>query len=141
MRYRQYSPEERNEAIEAVDSGLRVSEVSRILEIPDATIRSWLARGEFNQGLGCARIRPKGKCPRRQVPKDPFPEGVEMARDRDPQELERELRDLRRKNAYLEDKVAYLTALYEIVHERPEAIAKKNDSGRSPGSSGTGMAT
>ena len=59
------------------------------------------------------------------MPKDPFPYGVEMASIRNPDELLRENKDLRKKVAYLEDKVAYLTELYKVISEEPERIIKK----------------
>ena len=59
------------------------------------------------------------------MPKDPFPYGVEMASIRNPDELLRENKDLRKKVAYLENKVAYLTELYKVISEEPERITKK----------------
>lgn len=141
MTYRKVSRQEKIEAVEAVNNGLRIAEVAKILGIPSTTISNWLAKDEFNPDKEYVRIRAERKGVGRPAPKDPFPEGVEMARSRDPQELERELRDLRKKNAYLEDKVAYLQALYEIIKESPETISKKNDAGRLQESSGTDIPT
>lgn len=45
--------------------------------------------------------------------------------DINPDELLRENKDLRKKIAYLEDKVAYLTELYKVISEEPEKILKK----------------
>ncbi len=74
------------------------------------------------------RSRLKVKPRSRHVPKDPFPYGVEMASIKNPDELQRENKDLRKKVAYLEDKVAYLTEWYKVISEEPERILKKNDS-------------
>ena len=141
MGYRKLSRQEKLEAVEAVNSGMRITEVARILGVPDTSISNWLAKDEFNPDKEYVRIRAERKGVGRPAPKDPFPEGVEMARSRDPQELEREIRDLRKKNAYLEDKVAYLQALYEIIKESPETISKKNDAGQSQESSETDTPT
>ena len=51
-----------------------------------------------------------------------------MASIRNPDELLRENKDLRKKVAYLENKVACLTELYKVISEEPERIIKKNDS-------------
>ena len=141
MGYRKLSRQEKLEAVEAVNSGMRITEVARILGVPDTSISNWLAKDEFNPNKEYVRMRAERKGSGRHSPKDPFPEGVEMARSRDPQELEREIRDLRKKNAYLEDKVAYLQALYEIIKESPETISKKNDAGQSQESSETDTPT
>ena len=54
-----------------------------------------------------------------------------MAANKNPEELAREVRDLRRKNAYLEDEVAYLKKLYEIMTgKKSDEAPKKKDSRR-----------
>lgn len=133
--------QEKIEAVEAVNAGMSIADVSRVLGRPCTTISNWLADGEFNPDGKYVRLRKGRKGLGRHRPKDPFPEGVEMAADRDPEELAREVRDLRRKNAYLEDRAAYLQALFETVGEDPLGIAKKNDAGRSRRSSGRDMGT
>jgi transposase len=135
VEYRKLSRKEKIKAVEDVNNGMRISEVAKILGIPKTTISNWLAKEEFNPDKEYVRIRAERKGSKKHAQKDPFPEGVEMARNKDPQELERENRDLRRKNAYLEDKVAYLEALYEIIKESPDTISKKNDAGQSQRSS------
>ena len=63
--------------------------------------------------------------------KDPIPEGIAVAANKNPEELAREVRDLRRKNAYLEDEVAYLKKLYEIMTgKKSDEAPKKKDSRR-----------
>lgn len=141
MIYKKLSRQEKIEAVKAVNSGMSIAEVARILDIPDSTIANWMTKEEFNPDTEYVRIKKERKEARRVSAKDPFPEGVEMAKNKDPEELERELRDLRKKNAYLEDKVAYLQALYEIIKESPETISKKNDAEQSQVSSMTDTQT
>jgi len=43
-----------------------------------------------------------------------------------PDELAKENRDLRKKAAYLEDKVAYLEKLYELIDISSDKTAEKN---------------
>ena len=51
-----------------------------------------------------------------------------MAAKTNPEELAKENSDLRRKNAYLEDEVAYLKKLYEVMlKEKSEDAPKKKD--------------
>lgn len=135
MSYRICSKKEKIEIVEAVNSGMSVLEVSKLTGIPVRTISNWRTKDEFNPDTEYVRISKERKGARIHAPQDPFPKGVEMARNKDPQELERENRDLRKKNAYLEDKVAYLKALYEIIKESPDTISKKNDAKQSPKSS------
>ena len=136
MKYKKCSRQEKIEIVEAINSGMTISDVSRIVGIHPNTISYWLTKEDLNPNAECVRIRNERKRLAGPEPKNPFPEGVEMAGSKDPQELERENRDLRRKNAYLEDKVAYLEALYEIITESPDTVSKKNDAWQSPGSSG-----
>ena len=132
MKYKKFNRQEKIEAVELVNGGMRSTEVAEILGTSDTTISQWLAKDEFNPDKEYVRIREQRKgTGRHPEPKDPFPEGVEMASSRDPQELERENKDLRKKVAYLENKVAYLTALYKIINKNPEDVAKKNDAWQS----------
>lgn len=55
-----------------------------------------------------------------------------MANNRDIQELERENKDLRKRIAYLENEVAYLMALHDILtKEDSENLAKKDNAKQS----------
>ena len=55
-----------------------------------------------------------------------------MANNRDIQELERENKDLRKRIAYLENEVAYLIALHDILaKEDSENSAKKDNAKQS----------
>ena len=73
--------------------------------------------------------RNHGKLKKRkiQIPRDPYPEGIEMASTLNPEELKKENKDLRKKIAYLEDKVAYLEALYKVIKEDASEVSKKKD--------------
>lgn len=131
MKYRKFSAQEKIDVVEAINSGLSIADAARILDINTNTIAYWMTKDEFNPDKEYVRIRTGWKATGKPAPKDPFPGGVEMAESIDPQELVREIRDLRKKNAYLEDKVAYLEALYEIIKKDPGAVSKKNDAEQS----------
>ena len=109
-------------------NGKRWNETAREAGISDGLPRYWLADEDINpdkEYAGELRSRLKVKPANRHEPKDPFPSGVEMASEKNPDELLRENKDLRRKVSYLEDKVAYLTELYKVISEEPEKISKK----------------
>lgn len=97
--------------------------------ISEGLLRYWLANEDINPDKEYARelrSRLKVKPANRHIPKDPFPSGVEVASVNNPEELQKENKDLRKKIAYLEDKVAYLTQLYEVIKEPPNKVSKKN---------------
>jgi len=141
MKYKKLSHKEKLEAVEAVNSGMRIVDVAKILGVSEGSISYWMAKDEFNPNKEYVKMVAERKGQVIHAPKDPLPKGIEMAKNKDPQELERELRDLRKKNAYLEDKVAYLQALYDVIKESPETISKKNDAGQSQGLSKTDTQT
>ena len=62
---------------------------------------------------------------------DPSPEGIEEVTTTNPIELKKENKDLRKKIAYLEDKVRYLETLYSLISTSPTEASKKKDSKRS----------
>lgn len=104
--------------------------------ISNGLLMYWLADEDINPNKDYARelrSRMKVRPAQRKAPTDPLPNGVEMASVNNPDELLRENKDLRKKIAYLEDKVAYLTELYKVISEEPEKISKKNGSSHSEG--------
>ena len=132
MKYRKRTLEQKQTIVKLFyANGRRWNDTAGKAGISDGLLRYWLASEDINpdkEYAGELRSRLKVKPRSRHVPKDPFPYGVEMASIRNPDELLRENKDLRKKVAYLEDKVACLTELYKVISEEPERIIKKNDS-------------
>jgi len=111
------------------ENGRRWCETARKAGITTGLLRYWLANEDINPDKEYAwelRSRMKVKPRSRSLPTDLFLSGVEMAPKTDPNELIRENKDLRKKIAYLEDKVAYLSELYKVISEDPEKTSKKN---------------
>ena len=132
MKYRKWTLEQKQAVVKLFyANGRHWNDTARKAGISEGLLRYWLASEDINpdkEYAGGLRSRLKVKPRSRHVPKDPFPYGVEMASIKNPDELQRENKDLRKKVAYLEDKVAYLTELYKVISEEPERILKKNDS-------------
>lgn len=135
MKYKKLPLNKKRRIVEEAMREGNVTAVARKYGLSESTVSSWLSKDELNPDKEYARVRrEKRSCDRRGLPKepkDPIPEGVAMAANTDPEELKREIRDLRRKNAYLEDKVAYLEKLYEVMIKEKAGVApKKKDSAR-----------
>ena len=119
-----------------VEGGLTVTEAARRTDNSPATITAWLRDDDINPDKEYARLRRERRKPK---PIDPFPQGVSAVARTNPDELVAENRNLRRKVAYLEDKVAYLESLFNSVSKKPQEIPKKKDlrqSGSLPGTEG-----
>lgn len=139
MKYRKWTLEQKQGIVRLFyANGRKWKDSARKAGISEGLLRYWLADEDINPDNEYARelrSRLKVKPANRHEPKDPFPSGVEMASEKNPDELQRENKDLRKKIAYLEDKVAYLTELYKVISAEPEKISKKNDSSHCSGSS------
>lgn len=138
MKYKKIPLNEKRNVVEmVVNDHLSIAEAGRKTGLATSTIRAWLRNPETNQDAEYVRMLTERKRSEKvRGPGDPLPEGVAVASRTDPDELERENRDLRRKVAYLEDKVGYLETLYSIIGEDPAEVPKKKDSKPSSGSSG-----
>ena len=128
--------EEKIEVVKKVLQGLPITKVSKQTGIAFTTINYWLSDEDINPDKKYAKEhqdyayrRNHGKLKKRkiQIPRDPYPEGIEMASTLNPEELKKENKDLRKKIAYLEDKVAYLEALYKVIKEDASEVSKKKD--------------
>lgn len=132
VEYRRWTLEQKQAIVQLFYANeRRWQDTARKAGISRGLLRYWLADEDINpdkEYAGELRSRLKVKPANRHVQRDPFPSGVEMASEKNPDELLRENKDLRKKVAYLEDKVAYLTELYKVISEEPEKISKKNDS-------------
>lgn len=130
MKYKKISLNEKRRIVGmVVDDHLSIAEAGRKTNLPDTTISMWLRNPKINLDAEYVKLLEE-KASRRKPnknPKDPFPEGVVMAARTNPDELARENKDLRKKVAYLEDKIAYLETLYSILKEDPAKISKKKD--------------
>jgi hypothetical protein len=135
MKYRKWTLEQKRAIVKKFYlTNRNWQQTTREANISDGLLRYWLADEDINPDKDYAkklRSRLKVKLAERKAPTDPLPNGVEMASVNNPDELLRENKDLRKKIAYLEDKVAYLTELYKVISEEPEKILKKNGSSRS----------
>ena len=133
MKYKKLPIEKKREIVEEVMLEKNIAEVARKYGIPYTTVVGWLSNDEINPDKEYARSRREKKAEgtraRLKEPKDPIPEVIAVAAKTNPEELAKENRDLRRKNAYLEDEVAYLKKLYEVMlKEKSEDAPKKKDS-------------
>ena len=133
MKYKKFPIEKKREIVEEAMLGSNIAAVARKYGTPYTTVLSWLSNDEINPDKEYARARREKKCmgteAKLKEPKDPIPEVIAVAAKTNPEELAKENRDLRRKNAYLEDEVAYLKKLYEVMlKEKSEDAPKKKDS-------------
>ena len=128
--------EEKIEVVKKVLQGLPITKVSKQTGIAFTTISYWLSDEDINPDKKYAKEhqdyayrRNHGKLKKRkiQIPRELYPEGIEMASTLNPEELKKENKDLRKKIAYLEDKVAYLEALYKVIKEDASEVSKKKD--------------
>lgn len=135
MKHRKWTLEQKRAIVKQFyENGRSWSKTCKEAEISDGLLRYWLAKEDINPDKEYARelrSRLKMRPVMGKTPKDPLPDGVEMASVNNPEELVRENKDLRKKIAYLEDKVDYLTELYKVISEEPERISKKNGSSHS----------
>ena len=133
MKYKKFPIEKKREIVEEAMLGSNIAAVARKYGTPYTTVSSWLSNDEINpdKEYAGARREKKGKGTEAKLkePKDPIPEVIAVAAKTNPEELAKENRDLRRKNEYLEDEVAYLKKLYEVMlKEKSEDAPKKKDS-------------
>ena len=133
MKYKQRTFDKQRKIVEEVMLGNSIAAVARKYGIPDTTVGSWLSNDEINPDKEYARARREKKAmgteAKLKEPKDPIPAVIAVAAKTNPEELAKENSDLRRKNAYLEDEVAYLKKLYEVMlKEKSEDAPKKKDS-------------
>ena len=119
MKYKKLPLSKKRKIVEEVMLGNSIAAVARKYGIPDTTVGSWLSNDEINPDKEYARARREKKAmgteAKLKEPKDPIPEVIAVAAKTNPEELAKENSDLRRKNAYLEDEVAYLKKLYEVM--------------------------
>ena len=108
----------------AGNPSISLKEAARRTDNSPATISAWLRDDDINPDKEYARLRRERIKPK---PIDPFPQGVSAVARTNPEELVAENRNLRRKVAYLEDKVAYLESLFNSVSKKPWEIPKKKD--------------
>lgn len=145
MKYQKLSERDKKRIVAmVVDEGNGLREASRKSGINPSTIAKWLRDPMLNENAEYARmLKEKGmtRKPCERKPKDPFPEGVLVASRTSPDELAKENRDLRKKAAYLDDKVAYLEKLYELIGISSDKTAKKNVLRQSKSSSEKGEGT
>ena len=133
MKYKKLPLSKKRKIVEEVMLENSIAAVARKYGIPDTTVGRWLSNDEINPDKEYARTRREKKVEGTRTvlkePKDPIPEVIAVAAKTNPEELAKENRDLRRKNAYLEDEVAYLKKLYEVMlKEKSEDAPKKKDS-------------
>ena len=129
MKYKKRRHDEKVAAVRmVVEGGMTVTEAARRTDNSPATITAWLRDDDINPDKEYARLRRERIKPK---PIDPFPQGVSAVARTNPEELVAENRNLRRKVAYLEDKVAYLESLFNSVSKKPWEIPKKKDSRQS----------
>lgn len=134
--YKKVSKEEKVRIVSLVLAGKGISETARSTKMSDTTLRTWLADETINPNKEYAlkfREEHSWLGMKKKVFKevDPSPEGIEEVTTTDPIELKKENKDLRRKIAYLEDKVVYLETLYSLISTSPTEVSKKKDSKRS----------
>ena len=132
MKYKKLPLSKKRKIVEEVMLGNSIAAVARKYGIPDTTVGSWLSNDEINPDKEYARARREKKAmgteAKLKEPKDPIPEVIAVAAKTNPEELAKENRDLRRKNEYLEDEIAYLKKLYEVMlKEKSEDAPKKKD--------------
>lgn len=131
--YKKLSKKEKAKVVKMVLDGESISAVSRITGSAESSIKNWLGNEEINPDREYA-LKYKEERPWLGMKKkgfnqtDPSPEGVAEVTTTDPVELKKENNDLRRKIAYLEDKVLYLEKLYELIGTKPSEVSKKKDS-------------
>ena len=131
MKYKKVSLSKKRKIVEEAMAEKNIAAVARRHGLSESTVSNddikpdkEYARARREKRTGVTRLKLK-------EPKDPIPEGIAVAANKNPEELAREVRDLRRKNAYLEDEVAYLKKLYEIMTgKKSDEAPKKKDSRR-----------
>lgn len=132
-KYKRVATEEKIRIVSLVIAGESVTEVAKKARVPRSTLVMWIADERINPDKEYAlRYRKEhpwmGKTKKKGFKEaDPSPEGVKETTSSNPEELKKENKDLRRKIAYLEDKVLYLETLYELISESPDEVSKKKD--------------
>ena len=129
MKYKKVSLSKKRKIVEEAMAEKNIAAVARRHGLSESTVSSWLSDDDINPDKEYARARREKRTGvmrlKLKEPKDPIPEGIAVAANKNPEELAREVRDLRRKNAYLEDEVAYLKKLYEIMTGKKSDEAPK----------------
>lgn len=129
MKYKKVSLSKKRKIVEEAMAEKNITAVARRHGLSESTVSNWLSNDDINPDKEYARARREKRTGVTRLklkgPKDPIPEGIAVAANKNPEELAREVRDLRRKNAYLEDEVAYLKKLYEIMTGKKSDEAPK----------------
>ncbi len=134
--YKKVPKEEKVRIVSMVLAGESIQEVARKTKTALSTIKAWLVNEKINTDKEYA-LKYKEEHPWLDMKKngfkevDPSPEGIDEVTTTDPVELKKENKDLRKKIAYLEDKVRYLETLYELIGTKPSKVSKKKDSRQS----------
>ena len=133
MKYKKVSLSKKRKIVEEAMAEKNITAVARRHGLSESTVSSWLSNDDINPDKEYARARREKRTGvtrlKLKEPKDPIPEVIAVAAKTNPEELAKENSDLRRKNAYLEDEVAYLKKLYEVMlNEKSEDAPKKKDS-------------
>ncbi len=134
-KYKKVAKEEKVRIVSMVLAGESLTEVSKEAKVARSTLEMWIANEEINPDKEYALKYKKEhswmKTKKSFKETDPCPEGIAEATTNDPDELKRIIKDLRRKIAFLDDKVLYLETLYETISVKPSEISKKKDSRQS----------
>ncbi len=128
MKYKIRSEAEKNTAVQyALKSGKSIRQVSLEMGIAFSSLKNWIHKERMKTDSEYAKLMKERESKKLRA-EDPFPDGVLMAAKTNPEELARENKDLRRKIAYQEDKIAYLETLYKLIGADPDKIDKKKES-------------
>ena len=134
MKYNKLPTEKKREIVEEAMLESNIAAVAKKYGTPYTTVLSWLSNDEINPDKEYARARREkkgmGTEAKLKEPKDPISEVIAVAAKTNPEELAKENSDLRRKNAYLEDEVAYIKTLMEVMlkDKREDEKSSKKDS-------------
>ena len=134
MKYKKFPIEKKREIVEEAMLESNIAAVAKKYGTPYTTVLSWLSNDEINPDKEYARARREKKAmgteAKLKEPKDPISEVIAVAAKTNPEELAKENSDLRRKNAYLEDEVAYIKTLMEVMlkDKREDEKSSKKDS-------------
>lgn len=128
--YKKVSREEKVRIVSLVLAGKGIYETAKSTETADTTLRMWLANETINPDKEYAlKFREEhswlGMKKKAFKEVDPSLEGIEEVTTTNPIELKKENKDLRKKIAYLEDKVRYLETLYSLISTSPTGASRK----------------
>lgn len=128
--YKKVSREEKVRIVSLVLAGKGIYETAKSTGTADTTLRMWLANETINPDKEYAlKFREEhswlGMKKKAFKEVDPSLEGIEEVTTTNPIELKKENKDLRKKIAYLEDKVRYLETLYSLISTSPTGASRK----------------